>query len=574
MIGGVSLSSKKREYELYKKNLQFIRPYWFPLSIVLIIMILEVVFTLFVAKYQEFFINRINEGNISKIIFMIELAIPLGLSIILIRFFQNFIRYYYHSLHIRDLSFQVVKKINLLKLSFLRKKSVSDYVTRATGDVGQTANMIEGTSIEIVLNLLVIICSCYYLKDVDLFVTITALLSGPIIFIMGRMFDKKIKRLSLQIQEKQALIRGMLQEVIQGLETIKVFNLQQHYLDKYVNEKTQYNQLFLKRKIVLQSMEEIINVFINVVVILITFVISISTIEGKISIGSVMSSIYLLLRIQSAYSAISISIGEMQISIASAERVFAIVDEEDQLERILTDKSHEVIDGEGHAVEVANLMYAYPDVETEERRTLKNVSLQIAQGEKVGIIGESGSGKSTLVKLMLGLHDEYLGVLKVHGREVRDNVKFVRSHIAYVPQDVLLLPGTIRENLMLGSDEKSEQEMIEAAKVACAHSFIMEFSEGYDTNISELGKSLSGGQAQRICLARALLKDSDILILDEPTSSLDEHNETQLIQNIFETLQEKTVIMITHNVQSLQKVDRIYVIDEGQQKERGIYLEV
>ncbi|GAA0136029.1 ABC transporter ATP-binding protein [Paenibacillus sp. YSY-4.3] len=555
---------KKRESELYKKNLRYVKPYWLPLSIVVAIMVVEVIFTLFVAKYQEFFINGIHEKDMNTINYMVILAVPLGLSLIVIRFFQNYIRYYYHGLHIRDLSFQVLGKINRFKLPYLRKRSISDYVTRATGDVGQTANMVENATIEIIFSALVILCSCFYLKDVDLVFTIAALSSGPIIYMIGRLFDKRIKKMSVLIQQKQALVRGIVQEGIQGLETIKVYNLQEHYHRKYIAEKSELNSLVLKRKMTAKAMEEAINVFTNSFIIAIVFFICLSTIDGKLSIGSVMSSIYLLLRIQSAYATVSTSIGELQVGLASAERVFEIIDEEEQLERPSDAESDDDPLSEvlAPAIHMKNVGYSYL-TSNGESKVLNELSVCLWPGEKVGLIGESGNGKSTLARLLLGFYDNYSGSIHVMGREVKEHVNGVRDSIAYVPQDILLLPGSIRDNILLGSEHKSEEEMIEAAVIACAHPFIMELPNGYDTLIGELGNSLSGGQIQRICLARALLKDSTILILDEPTSSLDEHNEALIVQGVFEKLKDKTVIFITHHVHSLQKADRVLVIEQG-----------
>lgn len=566
--------SRKNAMKLYKKNLYLIKPYWFPLSLVVVIMIVEVVFSLFIAKFQEFFIDGIHSGSISTINLMILISLPLGLFIVVIRFLQNYIRYYYHSLHMRDLSFLVLNKMNRLKLPFLRQKHTSDYVTRATGDVGLTANMFENATLEIIFSLLVIICSCFYLKDVDLLVTIIALTSGPLIFLMGRFFDRTIKNLSTRIQEKQAIIRATLQEAVQGLETIKSYRLEQYILDQFIVKKQQLNTLLLRRKMIVRSMEEMINVFTNLVIIGITLLICMSTIEGNLTIGVVMSSIYLLIRIQAAYSTISLSIGEIQVGIASAERVFSIIDEEEQLEKILQQPEQHELSDMTYAIEITNLNYDYINEDGGMREILSNLSFHIQPGEKVAIVGPSGSGKSTLARLLLGLQDGYSGSLKLLGKEVKEHVSFIRTQTAYVPQEALLLPGTIRENLMLGSDGKTDDEMISAAKTACAHSFIMELPGAYEAQISELGKSLSGGQAQRLCMARAILADRPVLILDEPTSSLDEYHETQILEKILSKEQEATVVIITHNVKTLEQADRIIVIDKGKLAAQGTYWEV
>jgi len=221
--------------------------------------------------------------------------------------------------------------------------------------------------------------------------------------------------------------------------------------------------------------------------------------------------------------------------------------------------SRQVLQG---AMEFRNLEFTYPN---QQNLALRNINLVIRPGEKVGIIGRSGSGKSSLAKLLVGLYQPDEGSLLVDGVDIRQiDVSEVRHNIGYVAQDIQLLSGTLRDNLISGARYVDDEMVLQAAELAGVHEFASLHPQGYELQVGERGQNLSGGQRQNVALARALLLDPPILLLDEPTSAMDNTGEERLKQRLHGVIEKKTVILVTHRASLLSLVDRLIVIDRGQ----------
>jgi ABC-type multidrug transport system fused ATPase/permease subunit len=222
------------------------------------------------------------------------------------------------------------------------------------------------------------------------------------------------------------------------------------------------------------------------------------------------------------------------------------------------------------ALPISNIGFNYPT--RTEIEVLKNINLNIAAGEKVALAGHSGAGKSTIIQLLLSFYPINRGSLTIDGKPVNQwNLKQLRSNIGVVPQEVLLFGGSIRENIAYAKPDATEEEIIEAAKKANAWQFISKFPEGLETKVGERGIKLSGGQRQRVAIARAILKDPAILILDEATSSLDAESESLVQQALDELMKNRTTIIIAHRLSTIRKVDRIYVLKDGEIVEEGTH---
>jgi ABC-type multidrug transport system fused ATPase/permease subunit len=255
--------------------------------------------------------------------------------------------------------------------------------------------------------------------------------------------------------------------------------------------------------------------------------------------------------------------GQLQKAIGSSERVLEILDEKP--EESMADFQQTRINGE---VAFQNVAFNYPT--RPDVQVLKNINFHIQPGEKVALAGHSGAGKSTMIQLLLKFYHTTAGAIKIDGKNVDNwNLKQLRSNIGIVPQEVLLFGGSIRENIAYAKPGATEEEIIEAAKKANAWQFIHSFPEGLDTLVGERGVKLSGGQRQRVAIARAILKNPSILILDEATSSLDAESESLVQEAMDELMKDRTTIIIAHRLATIRKVDRIYVLKEGEIVEEG-----
>ena len=270
------------------------------------------------------------------------------------------------------------------------------------------------------------------------------------------------------------------------------------------------------------------------------------------------------------------SVNTFSQAAAAFQRIAAIFREEpDILDRVIPDEENQEIAGE---IELKNLTFAYPDSDIP---VLKNINLHVQKGEMLGILGRTGSGKSTLADLLLRVYDCEEGTLLIDGKPITSYpLAVLRKDMAYVPQDNFLFSDTLEENIAFGLEERIEdnpalrQSIEQAAKDACIHDNIMEFPEGYGTLVGERGVTLSGGQKQRSSIARALLKDASILILDDSLSAVDTDTEEQILDNLLRIREGKTTIVIAHRISTLQKADHVAVLTEGELTEYGTHEEL
>jgi ABC-type multidrug transport system fused ATPase/permease subunit len=285
--------------------------------------------------------------------------------------------------------------------------------------------------------------------------------------------------------------------------------------------------------------------------------------SGEMSVGDLVSFVLYTTFIGGSIAGLGDIYGQIQKAIGSSERVLEILDESAELST--ADFQAVPVSGE---IVYQNVRFHYPT--RPEVDVLKDLSFRIGAGEKVALAGHSGAGKSTIIQLLLRLYDLSQGSILVDGKPLEKwNLKQLRGSIGIVPQEVLLFGGSIRENIAYAKPGASEEEIIDAAKKANAWQFISKFPEGLDTKVGERGVKLSGGQRQRVAIARAILKDPAILVLDEATSSLDAESEA-LVQEALDTLMKnRTTIIIAHRLATIRKVDRIYVLKEGEIVEQG-----
>jgi subfamily B ATP-binding cassette protein MsbA len=258
----------------------------------------------------------------------------------------------------------------------------------------------------------------------------------------------------------------------------------------------------------------------------------------------------------------------LQMGILSIDRVFAIMD---QMPKIIDKPDAKVFKARKGIIKVDNIKFSY----VSNVEILHGINLEVEAGEKVAIVGAAGSGKSTLINLILRFYDVKEGSIKIDGEDIRDiTIKSLRDNIAFVSQDVVLFDDTIRKNILMGKSNATDEEVVEAAKNAAAHNFIMRQEHGYNTIVGERGGNLSGGQKQMISIARAMLKNAPILLLDEATSSLDSKSERMVQEGLERLMQDRTSIVIAHRLSTIINADKIYVFESGNIVESGTHKEL
>ena len=382
-------------------------------------------------------------------------------------------------------------------------------------------------------------------------------------------FNKWYEKLNRKQMEDNAELTSYMVESLNGIQTIKAYNA-----ERKANRETEIKFVKLLKSVFnlswVSNLQGSLKVFIELVGgVVILWVGGVSVINGEMTIGALITFNSLLAYFLEPIKNLINLQPEMQTAVVAADRLGEILDlEAEKSEMEYKKMSPSSLAGD---IEIKNLDFRYGT----RRIVLEDINLTIKKGQKVAFVGESGSGKTTLSKLLLHLYIAEKGDILINGMNIEDiQLECLREKIAYISQETFLFSGTIFENLTLGIDEATMDDIIEASKMAQAHDFINELPLRYETMLEENGANLSGGQRQRLAIARAMLKKPDILILDEATSNLDAITERALDRTIHEFAKDMSTIFIAHRLSTIKNCDKIYVLDKGKIVEQGTHREL
>ncbi len=467
-----------------------------------------------------------------------------------------------------DLRVDLHKKIVSLPLSFFTKKRKGDLTSRLTSDLVEiewsimsSLEMIFKDPLTIIVYLITLIIIS---PKLTLFVVVLFPITGIIIGLIG----KSLKKSSDKGQAKMGNLLSIIDENISGLRIIKAFNIEKKININFQKESISYRNIMtklLRKKDLSSPMSEFLSTIVLVVVMWLGGQLVLSG-QSSLSGQEFIGYILIFSQIIPPAKSLTTSYYHIKKGTAAAERVYEILDTKNEI--IENKNATKVIFSKDIAFE--NVSFSY-----EKNNVLSNITFKIKKGEMVALVGQSGSGKSTISDLLNRFYDIEKGRILIDQTNIKDiGFTNLRELIGVVTQDSILFNDTIYNNIKLGKINASEEEIINAAKTANAHSFILETEKGYSTNIGDRGDKLSGGQKQRICIARAILKNPEILILDEATSSLDTESE-KLVQEALEKLMKnRTSLVIAHRLSTIKNADEIIVLENGTIRERGSHDEL
>lgn len=528
-----------------------------------------------IAAVQQLFINTINGGDMDALVRLI--LICLGASVLLIGSFMVhfFCRQLAESRMVRELSVKLFAKTGRLPFSRIQTMHSGDLLSRNNTDTGKAMAMVGNILFDLGYNLLLCVVAFLYLANMDFWLALLALCSGPVVFFSGRFFDSRLRRISEVILAKEAEVRGLLQEVLQGNKVVRAFGMEDTLLARYVAEREELNKLLLKRTVwngLLWKSSELVN---NVVMVSCAVLIGYSAINGRMTAGEVLAFVILIGRVQWPFVGMSKTWGGVQEALGAAKRVFEVLAMPSENEAASRSEGQAELQPQaGYALQMTGVALPLPGEQEEGALLFADFNLSVTPGETVAVVGASGSGKTTLARMVCGLFQPVAGSIHVAGISLTDELDLARRQITYVPQAPYLFSGTIRANIAFGVDEATEEEIREAARLAGADGFITRLADGYDTVIGEHGSTLSGGERQRIAIARAFLRQAPLLILDEATSALDNESE-QLIQESLDRLMAgRTTLVIAHRLSTVRNATRIVVMEAGQIIEEGTHEEL
>lgn len=525
----------------------------------------------FVQGSLNFKVTQLMEsGGIDKaLLFICILSFSLFFFKNLFRYLASFVLVFFRNGIVKDLRDALYSKIIQLPIAYFSEKRKGDIISRMTTDVQEIEFSYIRSLESIVREPLTIILTLISMFAISAKLTLFVFLLLPISGYLISAVSKKLKANSMLAQKESGRFLSFIEETLTGLRIIKGFNAEEKISKKFTNSTTKFKVLMnsvLHRKTLASPMSEFLGS---------ATIIAILWFGGRLVLSENSSMqpqeffgyIGLFYLVLNPAKAISTTFYEIQKGTASAERIFkiletknSIVDEPNATEKTSFNK----------CITFDNISFKY-----KEKYVLKDFSLTIKKGQTVALVGQSGSGKSTLANLITRFYDVNKGVIKIDEVDIKTiTQKSLRNLMGIVSQDSILFNDTVYNNISLGVDNAKLNDVIDAAKIANAHEFIVNLPDEYETNIGDSGNTLSGGQKQRLSIARAVLKNPPIMVLDEATSALDTESE-QLVQAALEKMMEnRTSLVIAHRLSTIQKADLIVVLKQGKIVEQGKHEEL
>jgi len=521
-----------------------------------------------IASYAEAYLNyfvtiKKAEGNNDVLIFMVSIIIVTFLLKNLFNYLSMFFITFLRNGVIKDFRNEIYNKIVKLSMSYYSEKKKGDIVARISSDVLEIDNSflsIFELIIKEPLMILFTLISMYIISpELTGFVIIFIPISAIFISVVG----KSLKRQSLKVQKEQGLFISMVDETLNGLKIVKIFNAENAFSKKF-SESTKRLYKFSNSVINKKNLAGPLSEFLGICSITIILWYGGMMVLKENSLDASTFLVYLGLAYNILTPAKSLSKASYKIRKAygAAERVFQVLDDNRFIKSNGDDASLEDF---STSIDFNNVSFRYDNEDV-----IKNLSLIIKKGETVALVGQSGSGKSTIANLISRFYDTSEGEIRVDGENIKEvNLKSLRKLIGLVTQDSILFNDSIKNNLLIGKENATDQEIIQALKIANAWEFVKELPKTIENNIGDSGNKLSGGQKQRLSIARAVLKNPPIMILDEATSALDSESENLVQIALDNVMKNKTSLVIAHRLSTIQKADNILVLDKGKIIESG-----
>ncbi|MFQ5444355.1 MAG: ABC transporter ATP-binding protein, partial [Nitrospinales bacterium] len=458
--------------------------------------------------------------------------------------------------------------IQNLSVRFFQNRRVGEILSRMTNDISVIQNALVSIPVAVFRQTITLLGALAIILYLNWKLTGLILLMLPPLMLFARLFGKRLRKFSEQVQDRLAQSTVVLEEVISSIRVVKSFTREAYEEKRFEKE--------IENAFEAEVDKVKISAFFGPFILFLTFLISALLIwygghqvmQGETSPGELAAFFLYAIIMAGPIGTFVRLYTQIQEALGAVKRVYEILDTQPEIKKADHPVHLQRVQGE---LVFKDVSFGYE----EKTPVLKNVNIDIRPGEMVALVGPSGAGKSTLIQLLHRFFDPDQGSILLDGHDIRQlDLKTYLGYLGLVPQETLLFGGSIRENILYGKLDASEDELVQAAKSAHAHDFIMGLEKGYDTLVGEKGIKLSGGERQRIAIARAILKDPKILILDEATSSLDAQSEN-MIQDALELLMaNRTTLVIAHRLSTIHNADKIIVLDKGQVVEVGPHKEL
>ncbi|HZV45039.1 MAG TPA: ABC transporter transmembrane domain-containing protein, partial [Saprospiraceae bacterium] len=535
-----------------KSMLAFIRPYrWQFITGLVLLFLGSMLFMVFPKMAGE--MADVADGK-GKLGFTLN-QIGLGLMIILV--LQGILSYFRVILFaivsergMADIRSSIYQRLIALPIYFFEKNRVGDLTSRISEDVNRLSSVFSTTLAELIRQILILLTGIIFLLITLPKISLTMLATFPLIVVGAMFFGKYIRKLSKTRQKSLAKTNTVVEETLQNIQTVKAFTNESLEYGRYKSEMGNVVDTSLKLARHRGAFASFIIIVLFGAIFFILWFGARMVQQGEMTSGELISFIVYTAIIGGAIGSLGNFYTEVIAALGGTERIREILNESTEVSVPAQVNRPKV---EGH-IRFENVYFEYPS--RPDVGVLKGIDMDIRPGQKIALVGQSGSGKTTIAALLMRLYSWQKGRILLDGKDIQEmDLSTYRSVFALVPQEVLLFGGTIRENILYGRPDASEEDLIHAAQTSNSYDFILGFPDGFNTIVGERGIKLSGGQRQRIAIARAVLRDPDVLIHDEATSSLDAESERVVQEALERLLEGRTAIIIAHRLATIRNVD-------------------
>lgn len=565
------MKQNKTTQQVIRRILSYTKPYNIYVMGAIISAIISVSMTLFnpilIGKGIDFMMGPgdVNYKGIVKI------ALILGIIMIIGAVFQWLLTLCTNILTyrtVKDIRIEAFNKLNTVPLKYIDGNSHGDLINRLVNDVEMISDGLLQGFTQLFTGIATIIGTLFFMLSINYVITIVVVVLTPLSFFVASFIAKKTHALFVDQSVTQGELSGYIEEMIGNQKIVKTFNYEQRAQQKF----EEINERLYETGVDAQFYSSITRPcarFINAIIYAAVGIIgAISAVNGRLTVGQLSSFLIYANQYTTPFNEVTGVITQLQTAFASAERLFQVLDEVDEVQ----DQPDAVVmtrtDGN---IDIQGVEFSYnPEV-----KLIQNLNVTVKPGEKIAIVGPTGCGKTTVINLLMRFYDVDQGAIKIDGVDINHMTRnSMRNMFGMVLQETWLYSASIRDNIAYGKPDATGEEVVKAAKLARAHSFIMRLPGGYDTIISEDGDNISHGQKQLLCIARVMLVEPPMLILDEATSSIDTMTEVR-VQKAFETLMEgRTSFVVAHRLSTIQEADVILVMDKGNIIEQGTHEEL
>jgi len=515
----------------------------------------------------KFIVDAAIKSSLNMLIKGVILVIIAAISILIFVPIFQFMYNKYAKIALANVRMDVFRHRGSLPINYFEKHHSGDLVSKLLNDTENMSQIYTSRVRRLIAPFIHGTIAAIPMLILSWKISICLFLINSISLLLNIIYSKYIRQISNKIQTVIGIMTENLLNILSGIQVIKLFHLEEIIYSKYNKSNKENTDLLIKRNnlsSLLLSTNYLFGIINNLGLLAIgSFLVRINF----TTFGTLFALMTLQKRLNMAFLQIGEYIPEVHSSLAGAEKVFNFLDEPEESEKYKMEKDLE----NRNFIEFKDIVFAYDDKEP----LFNKINLKIEKNQTVALLGPSGCGKSSIIKLLMGFYPPQRGTIFVNYKPLSDlNLKDLRKLISYVPQDSYIYNGTIEENILYGNINANFEDIVNAAKFAYAHDFIIMQPDGYKTIVGERGSKLSGGQKQRIAIARAFLKKSPILLLDEATSALDSDSEKSIYKSLEYLMKDKTTIIISHRLSTIEKADNIFVLNNGKIVEHGKHHEL